>query len=96
MENRNLDILITIDSKVDEVKEKLHSIEITQTRMESDLKYHIKRTDLLEDKILEIDEKTKPIETAKEVAFSIFKLVSFIAAIAGAAFAISNLLKIIK
>ena len=96
MESRDLDILITIDSKVDEVKEKLHSIEITQTRMESDLKYHIKRTDLLEGKVFEIDEKIKPVETVKELSFSVFKLVSFIAAIAGAAFAITNLLKSIK
>jgi len=64
---------------VDEVKDKLHSIELIQTRMETDLKYHIKRTDLLEQKVLDIDDKMKPVETAKNAVWGLTKVIAFLA-----------------
>jgi len=78
MHEDNVSLLIGIDSKVDEVKEKLHNIEIVQTRMESDLKYHIRRTDILEEKVMDIDEKIKPIEGIKDFAIYTGKVVAFI------------------
>ena len=36
-----------------EIQESLHEIKESQIRMESDLRYHIKRTDLLEHQIQE-------------------------------------------
>ncbi len=88
MESRDLDVLISIDNKVDEVRNRIHSIELTQTRMESDLKYHIKRTDILEGKIMEVDEKVRPVQTVKDVLLAIFKTVTFVAAIVGSMYAI--------
>jgi hypothetical protein len=67
MENNNTEILVSIDSKVDQVKDKLHSIEIVQTRIESDLKYHIKRTDLLEDQVVSINKKVEEFDFIKFV-----------------------------
>ena len=78
MHEDNVSLLIGIDSKVDEVKEKLHNIEIVQTRMESDLKYHIRRTDMLEEKVMDIDEKIKPMEGIKDFAIYTGKVVAFI------------------
>lgn len=93
MEKKHLDVLINIDNKIDDVKNHIHSVELIQTRMESDLKYHIKRTDLLEDKLFEIDDKLRPVEKTKHAAIGIARLIAFlIAAIA----AIGGLLRVLK
>ena len=78
MSDNDFSLLVSIDSKVDEVKDKLHNIELIQTRMESDLKYHIKRTDILEQKVLEIDDKVKPVENAKNAIWGISKVLAFL------------------
>jgi hypothetical protein len=87
------ELLIRIDSKVDEVKEKLHSIELVQGRMEGDLKYHIKRTDLLEEQVSKIDEKIKPIEAIKSTSSMLAKIVAFLM---GVAVAVSTIIKLIS
>jgi uncharacterized protein (UPF0335 family) len=87
------ELLIRIDSKVDEVKEKLHSIELVQGRMEGDLKYHIKRTDLLEEQVSKIDEKIKPIEAIKSTSGMLAKIVAFLM---GVAVAVSTIIKLIS
>jgi hypothetical protein len=46
--------------------------------MESDLKYHIKRTDLLEEKMFEMDEKMRPVEDAKNATKGLFKVLAFV------------------
>jgi len=51
-----------------ELKESLHEIRESQIRMESDMKYHIKRTDLLEIQITEQREVMAPL-----YAFNWFK-----------------------
>jgi hypothetical protein len=90
MNDDQIGLLVSIDNKVDEVKDKLHSIELIQTRMETDLKYHIKRTDLLEQKVLDIDDKMKPVETTKNVVWVLAKIIAFLA---GAAVAIFSFFK---
>ncbi len=87
------ELLIRIESKVDEVKEKLHSIELVQGRMEGDLKYHIKRTDLLEEQVSKIDEKIKPIEAIKSTSSMLAKIVAFLM---GVAVAVSTIIKLIS
>ena len=93
MEAKDLDILISIDNKIDNVKEKIHAIEVTQTRMEGDLKYHIKRTDLLEEKIFEIDEKMKPVENVKNATSGLLKLAALLTGIVTAAIALIKSIK---
>lgn len=85
MQEDHVGLLVGIDGKVDEVREKLHNIEIVQTRMESDLKYHIRRTDILEEKVMDIDEKVKPVESVKHLGTGIVKFLGFIGALAAAA-----------
>lgn len=85
MESEQFQLLVGIDSKVDEVKEKLHSIELVQTRMESDLKYHIKRTDILEEQVIQVNEKVQPVENVKTIAVFIGKMFAIITAIVMAA-----------
>lgn len=93
METNDLELLISIDNKIDGVKEKMHSIEVTQTRMESDLKYHIKRTDLLEEKIFEMDEKIKPVESAKSATTGLIKFIALLTGIVTATVALLKSLK---
>jgi len=51
-----------------ELKDSIHEIRESQIRMESDMKYHIKRTDLLEIQITEQREVMAPL-----YAFNWFK-----------------------
>jgi hypothetical protein len=93
MENNNTEILVSIDSKVDQVKDKLHSIEIVQTRIESDLKYHIKRTDLLEDQVVSINKKVEEFDFIKFVITKNFKVISIVA---GSILTILTILKLLR
>lgn len=76
--------LKNIDAKVDDIKDKVHNIELVQVRIENDLKYHIKRTDLLEEKILDIDEKIQPVESATNTLIGLSKILAFIIGMATA------------
>ena len=88
-EQNNISLLISIDNKVDSLKDQICEISIVQTRIESDLKYHIKRTDLLEGQLNEINEKVEPLHNAKNAMFGIGKIVAFfIGILAGIAAAI--------
>ena len=91
--NDHIQLLLGIDGKVDEMRDKLHSIELVQTRIESDLKYHIKRTDLLEEKVMHIDENVKPIETAAHAITGIGKVMAFLAGILMAVLSIFRFFK---
>jgi hypothetical protein len=93
MSKDHIDLLIVIDGKVDEVKEKLQGIQVIQARMESDLKYHIKRTDLLEEKVFDIDEKIQPVESAKNTIWGFGKLIAFITGVIVAILTILESLK---
>ena len=46
---------------MEELKKDVKTIRESQIRMEADLKYHIKRTDILEDKIGDIETDIKPL-----------------------------------
>jgi len=93
MSEQDTTLLINIDKKVDEVKDKLHGIEVIQSRMESDLKYHIKRTDLLEEQVELVNKHIEPYNTFKVVFSASLKLVPLII---GVAVGIFTILKFIK
>ena len=46
---------------MDELKKDVRLIRESQIRIEQDIKYHIKRTDLLEDRLEVIEEDIKPL-----------------------------------
>ena len=50
---------------MDELKQDVKIIRESQIRMEQDLKYHIKRTDILEERIDTIEEDIKPLYVAQ-------------------------------
>jgi len=93
MEDNHLSLLVNIDQKVDEVKDKLHGIEVIQSRMESDLKYHIKRTDLLENRVETINDKVESLDISRILLSKIAKAIPIIA---GVIVAILTILKLIK
>ena len=93
MSEQDTTLLINIDKKVDEVKDKLHGIEVIQSRMEGDLKYHIKRTDLLEEQVELVNKHIEPYNTFKVVFSASLKLVPLII---GVAVGIFTILKFIK
>ena len=46
---------------MDEIKQDVKLIRESQIRMEENVKYHIKRTDILEEQVEEIKEEIKPL-----------------------------------
>lgn len=93
MEKNHTELLVSIDSKVDQVKDKLHSIELVQTRMEGDLKYHIKRTDLLESQIELMNEKVEEFDIIKIIFIKNIKVISILA---GSILTILTILKLLR
>lgn len=91
--DNNTLLLINIDKKVDEVKDKLHGIEVIQSRMEGDLKYHIKRTDLLEEQVEQINKNIQPVNAVKNLLAAIFKAIPLILGIIIGIFTIIKFIK---
>lgn len=54
MEQENNVLLVHLLKKVDRVEANVSLTRESQVRMEADLKYHIRRTDLLEEEVKEI------------------------------------------
>jgi uncharacterized protein (UPF0305 family) len=48
-----------LESKLDKLTDSIADIRETQVRMEADLKYHIKRTDLLEGHVEKLEEQVE-------------------------------------
>jgi hypothetical protein len=93
MEENTNALLINIDKKVDQIKNKLSDVEVVQTRMETDLKYHIRRTDLLEEQIDHINKSVEAFDIIKIVFLNAIKIVSFIA---GVTIAIITIIRFFK
>lgn len=91
--DNNTLLLINIDKKVDEVKDKLHGIEVIQSRMEGDLKYHIKRTDLLEEQVEQINKNIQPVNAVKNLLVAIFKAIPLILGIIIGIFTVIKFIK---
>lgn len=71
MIDKKIDYII---EKIDHIDSRLNKIEIIQSAMSQDLKYHIKRTDLLEKEL-------KPIKTKYQQLVGIMKFVGGVFAI---------------
>jgi hypothetical protein len=75
------EILVDVERKIDVIRENIHDLELTQIDIKKDLSYHIKRTDVLEDEVLHLAERIKPIESIRFTWQNILKLVAFFTAI---------------
>jgi uncharacterized coiled-coil protein SlyX len=74
-----------IDSKLDDVSHAIHNIDKTLVRQEEQLAYHIKRTNLLE-------EKMQPVESHVAAVNVVLKLVGFLAVLISITTAIAKFL----
>jgi hypothetical protein len=75
------EILIDLERKIDVIRDNLHNLELTQIDMKKDLSYHIKRTDVLQDEVLHLSDRIKPIESIRFTWQNIFKLLTFFTAV---------------
>jgi len=75
---------------MEEIRKDVKTIRESQIRMEADLKYHIKRTDILEDKLEVIETDIKPLYVAHFFKDN-YKFITFI--VSGAAACIYFYLK---
>jgi hypothetical protein len=57
---------------VQELKDELKLIRESQIRMEADLQYHIKRTDLLERKVEKVEVMSAPMPTKEKLQIGAF------------------------
>ena len=73
------DTLVKIDTKLDRIDTRVDYLEVNSAEITADLKYHIKRTDMLEDEL-------KPIKTKYEQMVGVGKFF-------GAVFAIVSVLE---
>lgn len=92
-DDNHLSLLVNIDKKVDEVKDKIHGIEIIQSKIQGDLKYHIKRTDLLEEQVELINKNIEPFNLMRAIADNFLKIVPLLVGIIVGIFTIIKYLK---
>jgi hypothetical protein len=72
-----------LDAKLDKITDSILDIRDTQVRMEADLKYHIKRTDLLELHVEKLEDKIE--RSVQSMSFKEkLQIGAFIAAIVSA------------
>lgn len=83
------DELLRIESKIDKITDSLSEIKIIQAAQATDLKYHIKRTDLLEQKL-------EPIEDHVSKMHGALKLIGIIALLGGILGGIAEFLMYLK
>jgi len=72
-------------------KDDIHDIKITLAKMETDLRHHIRRTDLLQDEVKHWRKDLKPIQTHVAFINGLSKLLLVLAAVAGAIAAIMTI-----
>lgn len=87
------DILSDIERKLDTVKNSVHELEKSQLEIKKDLSYHIKRTDLLQNEVLSLSERFKPIESIRFTWNNLFKLIGLFAGLATIAAAFVTVVK---
>lgn len=63
-----------IEEKLDQITTTLADIKVTQAEQAKDLKYHIKRTDLSEERITVVEEKMLSLLSVKDNFSGIWKM----------------------
>jgi hypothetical protein len=71
-----------LEEKLDKISDDLAEIKVVQAEQAKDLKYHIKRTDLAEERISTVEEKIFPLIEQKNRLDGAFKVIGIIASIA--------------
>lgn len=81
-----------INKKLDRLDERLDCIQTLQAVHTEQLKEHMRRSDLLERRIEQVDLELKPVEKHVAMVNGAFKLLGFIGTIAAAILAIKEIL----
>lgn len=100
--DRIYELLDKLDSKMDEQTERLVRLEVHTEHNSESLDHHIKRTDLLEEKVTKLkdgvckkfQEIEAPKNTAKTLAKWITGIAGFVGVVAGAVYAVMRIWKI--
>lgn len=67
-----------MENKLDRIEGKISSIDMSISEIKTDLKYHIKRTDLLEIEIKPLKEKYLQLEGVMKFMAAVFAIVAFV------------------
>lgn len=67
--------------KLEKMDSRLDNIDITLAKQAKDLEYHIKRTDLLEDKLIPVEKHVSLVNTAFKVLLGLGTFIGFIVGI---------------
>lgn len=77
-QHHHTSLLISINDKVDGLKDQVYEVSLAQNRIEADLRYHILRTDLLEKKLESTDSKVEPLHNTKTSLVYFGKVIAFL------------------
>ncbi len=81
-----------INDKLDKLDSRLDQIQVLQAVHTEQLKEHMRRSDLLERRIEQVDQELKPVEQHVAVVNGIMKLVGILGTLAAIALALKELL----
>lgn len=76
--NTEKELLLRLHDKVDVITDKINDIEIVQIRHEENLKEHIRRTDLAEERLEFIENEVKPMLEGASFLKTVAKMVAYI------------------
>ena len=75
------EMLLKIDTKIDEIKEKLSDHEIILAKQEANIQEHMRRTEVSEKRLEKFEEEVKPILEGISVFKTVAKIASVVSAI---------------
>lgn len=84
--------LTRIESKIDKLDSRLDIIDITTAKQEINIHEHIRRTNLLEERVEQIREELKPVEIHVHYMHGTLKAIGVLSLLIGIAVAIKELL----
>lgn len=72
------ELLLKIDTKIDEIKEKLNDHEIILNKQQNNIEEHMRRTDIAEERLENFEKEVKPILEGISGLKTLAKVISFV------------------
>jgi chromosome segregation ATPase len=79
-------------NKLDQLDERLHSIDVTLAKQEVNLQEHMRRTELLEAEVNDVRASIEPVQDHVKIVNGILKFIGFLALLVGLATGLLKLL----
>lgn len=76
------ELLLKIDTKIDEIKEKLNDHEVILTKQQNNIEEHMRRTDIAEERLENFEKEVKPILEGISGLKTLAKIISFVSVLA--------------